>query len=111
MWVTEDLSKSRNIANVRFPKRLLCTYDDTEKCYVVFFISGFGLFRLFFQAAEVKEMNKRFYFKRQKNTLGFQCYWIPRPTADYRHFGLAYRQLWLAAIKSITGVHHILQIY
>lgn len=76
-----------------------------------FFISGFGLFRLFFQAAEVKEMNKRFYFKRQKNTLGFQCYWIPRPTADYRHFGLAYRQLWLAAIKSITGVHHILQIY
>lgn len=53
MWVTEELKKSRNIANVRFPNRLLCTHDDTEKCYFIFFHFWFWVFHLFFQAAEV----------------------------------------------------------
>lgn len=115
VWVTKQLNKSRSTAAVRFPNRLLCTYDDTLKNVTSFFLFpslGFGLFRLFFQAAKVTgDIHRIFYFKRQKNASGLHCHWIPRPMADYRHFGLEYWQLWVAAIKSIIGVHHILQIY
>lgn len=104
VWVTKQLNKSRSTAAVRFPNRLLCSYDDTLKNVTSFFLISESWFWAFLFVFPSSKSDRRYTqdILLQKTKERFR----PSLPLDSKAYGRL-QALWFRILAAVACGHQV----